>query len=288
MLLMRVGDPLTEFPVVSTDGGSGWFDARPVTSDYDPAFFGGGGLDRLREAAASGGLRPVDTTGLRVGPPISRPQAILCIGQNYAAHAAESGSAAPTEPIVFLKHPNTLRGPEDAVRVPLGGEKVDWEVELGVVIGREARYLDTREEALPCVAGYTIVNDLSERAFQMERSGGQWSKGKSCEDFCPVGPWLAVDEIADPQSLGLRSWVNGEPRQDSTTADMLFDVADLVRELSQFMVLSPGDLISTGTPQGVAMSGRYPYLRAGDVMTLEIDGLGRQSQRLIPADRDHR
>lgn len=288
MLLMRVGDPLTEIPVVSTDGGASWLDARPVTADYDPGFFGSDGLDRLRDAVASGRLRTVETAGLRVGPPISRPQAILCIGQNYAAHAAESGSPAPTEPIVFLKHPNTLRGPEDAVRVPIGGEKVDWEVELGVVVGREARYLDSREEALACVAGYTIVNDLSERAFQVERSGGQWSKGKSCEDFCPVGPWLAVDEIADPQVLGLRSWVNGEPRQNSSTADMLFDVAELVRELSQFMVLSPGDLISTGTPQGVAMSGRYPYLRAGDVMSLEIDRLGRQRQQLVPADRRHR
>ena len=286
MLLMRVGEPLTEIPVVSADGGTSWLDARPVTADYDPGFFGGGGLDRLRDAVATGRLRPVETAGLRVGPPISRPQAILCIGQNYAAHAA--GSPAPTEPIVFLKHPNTLRGPEDAVRVPIGGAKVDWEVELGVVIGREARYLDNREEALACVAGYTIVNDLSERAFQIERSGGQWSKGKSCEDFCPVGPWLAVDEIADPQALGLRSWVNGEPRQNSSTADMLFDVAELVRELSQFMVLSPGDLISTGTPQGVAMSGRFPYLRAGDVMSLEIDGLGGQRQQLVPADRRHR
>ena len=203
MLLMRVGDPLTEFPVVSTDGGAGWFDARPVTPDYDPAFFGGGGLDRLREAAASGGLRPVDTAGLRVGPPISRPQAILCIGQNYAAHAAEQGSPAPTEPIVFLKHPNTLRGPEDAVRVPIGGEKVDWEVELGVVIGREARYLDTREEALPCVAGcaaFLIAGRRRALKRRRERRHSRLPRSRRTLESRPVTPNTAG---AGSRELGL-------------------------------------------------------------------------------------
>lgn len=287
MRLMRVGDPLEEIPVVTTDGET-FHNATAVTGDYDPQFFLLGGLDRLRGAVAEGWLPEISIEGMRIGPPISRPQAIICIGQNYAAHAAESGAEPPREPIVFFKHPNTLRGPYDEVRIPPGAQRVDWEVELGVVIGSEARYLDSDEAALACVAGYTVVNDVSERAYQVERSGGQWSKGKACEDFCPVGPWLAVDDILEPQRLGLRSWVNGEPRQDSTTADMIFPVAQLVRHLSQFMVLSPGDLIATGTPQGVAMSGKFPYLRAGDVMELEVDGLGRQRQELIAADRSHR
>ena len=205
---------------------------------------------------------------------------------NYAAHAAESGGAEPTQPVVFLKHPNTVVGPHDDVLVPRGATKVDWEVELGVVIGRRARYLESAEEALAWVAGYVLSNDVSERGFQLDPtvSGGQWSKGKCAETFNPLGPWLVpAGDVADPQALALRSFVNGEPRQDSTTADMLFDVATLVLHLSRFMVLEPGDLLNTGTPQGVALSGRFPYLSVGDVMEIEIDGLGRQRSVLVQA-----
>ena len=227
---------------------------------------------------------PADGTGLRVGAPIARPGAVLCIGQNYSAHAAESGSAPPEVPILFFKHPNTVVGPYDEVLIPRGAEKVDWEVELGVVLGRRARYLDSAQEALDCIAGFVVSNDVTERAFQNEHSGGQWSKGKCCETFNPVGPWFVpASEVADPQALRLRSWVNGEARQDSTTADMIFGVAELVRNLSQYLVLEPGDLLNTGTPQGVALSGRFPYLAAGDVVEMEIDGLGRQRQQLKSA-----
>lgn len=280
MRLMRVGAIGEERPIVEVDGTT--FDASAVTAEYDPGFFADGGLDRLREVVRD--LPVADITGERIGAPIARPAAIVCIGQNYAAHAAESNSPPPEHPIVFFKHPNTLIGPNDDVRVPRGSSATDWEVELAVVIGRTARYLDSHADALGYVAGYTIGNDVSERTFQRDLSGGQWSKGKCAETFFPLGPWLAVDETDDPQTLGLRSFVNGEARQDSNTADMIFSVAELIRDLSQFMVLSPGDVVSTGTPQGVALSGRFPYLKAGDTMELEIDSLGRQTQRLVAAD----
>ena len=282
MKLMRVGQKGEEVPVVSLDGEV-FLDARSVTDDYHPDFFSRGGLDDLRAAVKDDRLPTVDLTGQRIGAPVARPTAIICIGQNYAAHAAESGAEPPKIPIVFFKHPNTLSGPYDDVRIPLKAEKTDWEVELAIVIGSQARYLQSQEEALACIAGYAISNDVSEREFQTILSGGQWSKGKCCEDFQPFGPWLVVDEVVDPQKLSLRSWVNGEPRQDSNTSDMIFTVTVLIQHLSQFMVLSPGDVINTGTPQGVALSGRFPYLRAGDVMELEIDGLGRQRQELTTA-----
>lgn len=282
MRLMRVGAFGAERPVVSDDGQT-WYDAEQL-GDYTPEFFAGDGLERLRAALAERTLQQVDIDGARIGAPLARPQAIVCIGQNYAAHAAESGSAPPKYPIVFLKHPNTLRGPHDPVRVPRGATTVDWEVELAIVIGREARYLDSDEAALACVAGYALANDVSERTFQREISGGQWSKGKCCEGFFPLGPWIAVDEIEDVQALRLSSRVNGDIRQDSTTADMIFSVATLIRDLSQVMVLSPGDVISTGTPQGVALSGNFPYLAVGDVMDLQLDGCGAQRTELIAAD----
>ncbi len=204
-------------------------------------------------ALAAGALPVLDGADeRRVGAPVARPTAVVCIGMNYAEHAAESGSAPPDVPIVFWKHSNTVVGPHDDVLVPPGATTVDWEVELGVVIGRRARYLSSPEEALDHVAGYVLSHDVSERDYQMKVSGGQWSKGKSCETFNPLGPWLVPADEVDVQNLGLRSWVNGEPRQDSTTADMIFDVASLVHHLSQYMVLEPGDLINTGTPQGVA------------------------------------
>ncbi len=205
---------------------------------------------------------------------------------NYAAHAAETGGAVPTSPVIFYKAPNTVVGPEDDVLLPPDSTRTDWEVELGVVIGRRARYLASIDDARLHIAGYVLSNDLSERDFQFARSGGQWSKGKSCETFNPLGPWLVTpDELGDPQHLRLRSSVNGRPRQDSTTADMIFGVAELVYELSRHSVLEPGDLINTGTPQGVALSGRFPYLTEGDLVTLEIERLGRQDNRCQRAIR---
>ena len=208
---------------------------------------------------------------------------IFCVGQNYAAHAAESGSVPPSDPVLFFKHPNTIVGPDDVVLLPPGAEKVDWEVELAVVIGRTARYLSSPEEARAVIAGYTVSNDVSERAYQLDVSGWQWSKGKSAETFNPLGPVLVPADEIDPQALRLRSFVNDEPRQDSSTADMIFPVLQLVHEISRFMVLEPGDVINTGTPLGVALSGRFPYLREGDEMRIEIDGLGSQRQRVLRA-----
>jgi 2-keto-4-pentenoate hydratase/2-oxohepta-3-ene-1,7-dioic acid hydratase in catechol pathway len=287
MKLMRVGAAGAEKPVLAGADGR-YHDLSGVTADIDGAFFAGGeaggGVDRVRAALDAGRLPEVDIAGQRIGSPLARPGAILCIGMNYAAHAAESGSPPPATPILFYKAPGTLVGPDDDVLIPRRSVKTDWEVELGVVIGRRARYLDSPDEALSYVAGYAVSNDVSERTFQLEESGGQWSKGKSCETFNPFGPWLVTaDEVADPQALRLRSSVNGEPRQDSSTADMIFSVAYLIWHLSQYTVLEPGDVLNTGTPQGVALSGRYPFLRAGDVMELEIEGLGRQRQELKDA-----
>nr|WP_202890096.1 fumarylacetoacetate hydrolase family protein [Actinopolymorpha rutila] len=284
--MLRLGAPGAERPAVRTDDGR-LLDLSPVTNDIDGAFLAGGGIATAREAVASDRLSPIDDpadgSGLRVGPPIARPGAVLCIGQNYAAHAAESGDPPPKTPILFFKHPNTVVGPYDDVVVPRGATRTDWEVELGVVIGKTARYLESPEVALEHVAGYVVSNDVSERAFQIEQSGGQWSKGKCAETFNPLGPWLVPADEVDPQKLRLGSSVNGEVRQDSSTADMVFDVAYLVWHLSQYLVLDPGDLVNTGTPQGVALSGRFPYLGSGDVMELEIDGLGKQRQRLVDA-----
>jgi 2-keto-4-pentenoate hydratase/2-oxohepta-3-ene-1,7-dioic acid hydratase in catechol pathway len=280
---MRVGAVGAERPVVLDDGGRA-FDLSGLTNDIDGAFLAGGGIDRARAALAAGELPVATVEGERVGAPVARPPAVVCVGMNYAAHAAESGAAPPAQPVIFYKHPNTVVGPFDDIVIPRGAEKVDWEVELGVVIGRRARYLSSPEEAFAHIAGYVLSNDVSERALQLEASGGQWSKGKSCETFNPLGPWLVpADEVGNPQALGLRSWVNGEARQDSTTADMLFGVATLVHDISQYTVLEPGDLVNTGTPQGVALSGRFPYLSVDDVVEIEIDGLGRQRQVVVKA-----
>lgn len=277
---MRIGERGSEVPVVKVDDTT--LDARGITDDFHPEFFAGGGVERLRVAVESGALPHFNADGQRVGAPLVRPGAVICIGMNYAEHAAESGSEPPTVPVIFFKHPNTIIGPDDQVRIPRRSDKADWEVELAIVIGKEARYID-EADALDHIAGYAISNDVSERTFQLEESGGQWSKGKCCEDFNPLGPALVVDEIDDPQTLGLRSWVNGEERQNSTTADMIFSCAAIVSILSQYMVLSPGDVINTGTPQGVALSGKFGYLKVGDVMEIEIDQLGRQRQELIEA-----
>jgi 2-keto-4-pentenoate hydratase/2-oxohepta-3-ene-1,7-dioic acid hydratase in catechol pathway len=274
---MRVGRPGAEGPVVYVDGVH--HDASGVVRDFDAAFFAAGGF-----GGGVADLPVVDIAGQRIGPPIARPGVVLCIGQNYAAHAAESGATPPEVPIMFYKAPHTVVGPYDDIVIPRTSVRTDWEVELGVVVGRTARYLDSPADALGHVAGYVLSNDVSERDFQLAVSGGQWSKGKSCETFNPLGPWIATpDEVGDPGARQLRSWVNGQARQDSSTADMIFDVAYLVWHLSQFTVLEPGDLINTGTPQGVALSGRFPYLRAGDVVEVEIDGLGRQRNTLRDA-----
>ncbi|MGW3510071.1 fumarylacetoacetate hydrolase family protein [Streptomyces sp. NPDC000994] len=280
MRIMRVGPLGAERPVALLPDGR-HLDLSGLTDDIDGAFLAGDGPNRVREAISGNRLPEIDVTGQRVGSPVARPGVVLCIGMNYAAHAAESGSEPPQWPIVFYKSPHTVVGPDDEVLLPRGSAKTDWEVELAVVIGRRARYLDSPDDALAHVAGYTISNDVSERALQLETSGGQWSKGKSCETFNPLGPWLVTpDEVPSPQALGLRSWVNGEVRQASSTKDMIFDVATLIHELSQFTVLEPGDVITTGTPEGVALSGRFPYLKEGDIMEFEIDGLGRQRQRV--------
>jgi 2-keto-4-pentenoate hydratase/2-oxohepta-3-ene-1,7-dioic acid hydratase in catechol pathway len=207
---------------------------------------------------------------------------VLCIGQNYAAHAAESGSPPPQVPILFFKHPNTVVGPYDDVVIPPSAQRVDWEVELAIVVGRRAAYLSSPTDAASHIAGLTISNDVSERDYQLEQSGGQWSKGKCCATFNPLGPALVpYDEVTDPSDLRLWCSVNGQDRQDSTTADMIFDAQTIVWHLSRYLVLDPGDVINTGTPQGVALSGRFPYLRAGDTMELGIDSLGTQRQRLV-------
>ena len=255
-----------------------------MVTDFDEAFFGSGGIDRLRpviaERVAAGTV--ASFTGERVGAPFARPHQILCIGLNYSDHAAETGQAVPTEPILFTKSPNTLVGPDDDVRIPRGSTKTDWEVELGVVIGRRTTYLDTVEQARDAIAGYVLVNDVSERAFQLERSG-QWSKGKSAETFNPAGPWLVTpDEIENVRDLRMTLDVNGIRRQDGSTATMVFDPYVVVHHLSQFMVLEPGDLINTGTPPGVGMGMDPPvWLAPGDVMDLAIDGLGTQRQHVV-------
>ena len=228
---------------------------------------------------AAGAVRPLGDE--RIGAPIARPHQILCVGLNYSDHAAETGQAVPDEPILFSKSPNTLVGPDDDVLIPPGSQKTDWEVELGIVIGRQVTYLADERAATEAIAGYVLSNDVSERAYQLER-GGQWLKGKSAPTFNPCGPWLATpDEFDDVEDLGLWLDVNGERRQDGSTATMIFGPATIVHYISQFMTLEPGDLINTGTPPGVGM-GLDPqvYLRPGDVMELGGEGLGRQRQRV--------
>lgn len=282
MRIARLGPVGAETPALVTDDAT--YDLSGLTADIDSKFFETGGLEKVREAFEAGDL-PVleDAESLRVGAPIARPSAVICIGMNYAAHAAESGSAPPEVPIMFLKTPNTVVGPNDTVAIPRTSVKTDWEVELGVVISRRASYLDSAEDSKDYVAGYVVANDLSERDFQMTVSGGQWSKGKSAAGFSPTGPWLVTPDEVDVTNLRLRSWVNGEPRQDSMTSDLIFDVDHLIWHLSQYLTLEPGDLLLTGTPEGVALSGRFPYLSAGDVVEIEIDGLGRQRQRFVQA-----
>ena len=283
MYLMRIGAPDAERPVARIDDQS-YVDLSDIVDDFNEGFFGGGGLDRIRpivaERAAAG--RMFRFAGQRVGSPIARPHQILCIGLNYRDHAAETGLAVPDEPVLFTKSPNTLIGPYDDVRIPRGSTKPDWEVELGVVVGRRTSYLESAEAARDAIAGYLVVNDVSERAFQTER-GGQWSKGKSAETFNPAGPWLVTpDEIDDVGALDMWLNVNGIRRQTGSTKTMVFDPYFVVHYLSQFLVLEPGDLIDTGTPPGVGMGFTPPiWLQPGDVMELGIEGLGVQRQKVL-------
>ncbi|MGW1051004.1 fumarylacetoacetate hydrolase family protein [Streptomyces sp. NPDC001118] len=285
MKLLRVGTAGAERPALLDAGGT-LRDLSGIVHDIDGALLADEvALARLRAAAESGELPALDPTGLRIGPPLGRIGKIVCIGLNYHDHARETGAQPPAEPVVFFKAPDTVVGPNDTVLVPRASVKTDWEVELAVVIGRTARYLESAEEALAHVAGYAVAHDVSEREFQIER-GGTWDKGKNCETFNPLGPWLVTaDEIPDPQRLSLKLWVNGELKQDGSTAEQIFPVAEVVRYVSQFMTLHPGDVINTGTPAGVAMGQPEPkpYLRAGDVVELEIAGLGRQRQELKDA-----
>ena len=283
MRIVRVGDRGGEQPGLLVDD-TRWVPLRDVTVDVDSAFLGRiarGAFDPAPLLTAP--ARPL--AGVRLGPPIPRPGKIVCIGLNYADHAAESGMPIPAEPIVFMKAPDTLVGPFDDVHIPRGSRKTDWEVELGIVIGERCRYLARPEDAEARIAGWVISNDVSEREFQLER-GGQWDKGKSCETFNPCGPWLVTrDEVPDVQSLAMYLDVNGVRRQTGSTATMVFDALQLVWYLSQFMVLEPGDLVNTGTPPGVGMGARPEpsYLRAGDVMELGVERLGVQRQRVIAA-----
>ena len=286
MRLMRIGAPSAERPVVRLDERS-CLDVSDHVADFDEEFFGRDGMAQLRDLVdrhardGSGTVRPLG--GERVGAPIARPHQIWCIGLNYRDHAAESGQPVPAEPVVFTKAPNTIVGPDDDVRLPRGSSKTDWEVELGVVVGRRCRYLDGLDEARAAIAGFVLVNDVSERAFQLER-GGQWVKGKSAETFGPMGPWLVTpDEIPEVGNLAMSLDVNGVRKQTGSTKTMIFSIPFLLAYITQFMVLDPGDVVTTGTPPGVG-SARNPreYLKAGDVMTLAIDGLGTQRQTVVP------
>jgi 2-keto-4-pentenoate hydratase/2-oxohepta-3-ene-1,7-dioic acid hydratase in catechol pathway len=282
MKLIRFGEPGREKPgLVLPDGAR--VDASAFGSDWDEGFLGSDGPARLAAWALEHGPRaPRVPEAVRLGPPIARPSKIVCIGLNYADHARETGAKIPDEPIIFFKATTALSGPDDDLVLPRGSVKTDWEVELAVVVGRRARYV-TREAALGHVAGYALHNDYSERQDQLER-GGQWSKGKSHDTYAPLGPFLATpDEVGDPHDLPMWLAVNGETRQQSSTNQMVFGVADLVSYLSRFMTLLPGDVISTGTPAGVGMGLHPPvFLKAGDVVELGIDGLGRQRQRVRP------
>lgn len=243
-------------------------------------------LARIRATLAANELPLLDASvaaEARIGSPIPRPGNIICVGMNYAAHAAESGAAPPEIPVLFLKPPNTAAGPYDAAPIPPLAGKYDWEVELGVVIGAPLSYATDSDQAMAAVAGYLVANDLSEREYQIPGAAGQWTKGKSLPASTPLGPWLVPADEVDVGKLRLRSWVNGELRQDSNTADMIFDVPTLVHHVSQYMLLEPGDLILTGTPEGVALSGRFPYLAPGDVVEMEIEELGRMGQEFYRA-----
>ena len=279
MKLVRWGLNGEEKPGIWVDGKM--LDVSAHIRDYDAAFFVGGGLQQLTAALESHSF-PVLPANIRLGCPVANPSKIICVGLNYAKHAAETGAAVPTEPIIFLKATSAITGPYDVIQIPRNSTKTDWEVELAVVIGKRASYV-TQETAMDYVAGYCLHNDVSERAFQLER-GGTWDKGKGCDSFAPLGPWLVTkDEIPNPHNLRLWLKVNEQTMQDGNTDDLIFDIPTLVSYISSFMTLLPGDIISTGTPSGVGM-GIKPqplYLKPGDVVELGIDGLGCAQQTVV-------
>ncbi len=284
MKLIRVGQAGQEKPGLMLSDGRR-VDASAVADDYTPGFFEEGGLARLETwAQGESASAPRLSDDERLGSPIARPGKIICIGLNYSDHAAESGMEIPSEPIIFFKATTALCGPNDDLVIPKGAAKTDWEVELSVVIGRRASYVE-KAEAMDYVLGYALHNDYSERAFQLEQ-GGQWVKGKSCDTFAPLGPFLATqDEIPDPHNLRLWLKVNGETRQDGNTKTLIFDIPTIVSYLSQFMTLEPGDVISTGTPSGVGLGFDPPvFLKPGDVVELGIDGLGASCQHCVSYD----
>ncbi len=280
MKLIRFGVPGSERPgVILPDGRR--VDASGFGEDYKESFFGGDGLHRLAEwVATNAASAPTVSADTRLGPPLCRPSKIVCVGLNYRDHAQESGMAVPAEPVLFMKATSAIVGPDDDVVIPKKSTKTDWEVELAVVIGKRASYVD-EANALAHVAGYMLHNDYSEREFQLER-GGQWDKGKGCDTFAPLGPFIATpDEIPDVHALSLWLAVNGERKQNGTTKELVFGIPTLISYISQFMTLLPGDVISTGTPAGVA-GGHRPirFLQDGDVVTLGIDGLGESTQHV--------
>ena len=278
MKLIRFGEVGKEKPGVQLENGTR-LDVSAFGRDYNEDFFGTDGLVQLKDwLAKNESSCPRVDNSVRLGAPLVRPSKIVCVGLNYAKHAAESGMAVPKEPVLFFKATSAIVGPNDDVVIPKGSQKTDWEVELAVVIGKKASYV-SEADALDHVAGYVLHNDYSERAFQIEREG-QWVKGKSCDTFAPVGPFIATkDEIKDPNNLHLWLKLNGETVQDSSTSDFIFNVQEVVSYISQFMTLLPGDIISTGTPFGVGLGFNPPkYLKAGDVVELGIEGLGTSKQ----------
>ncbi len=279
MKLVRFGPPGAEKPgLVDADGTIR--DVSAHVQDYDGPNLSHASLDKLRQLDLKS--LPAAPPGVRIGPPVARPANFIAVGLNYEDHAKETGSPIPTEPVLFNKLGNCIVGPNDDVMIPKGSQKLDWEVEIAFVIGTRARYVEEKD-ALKHIAGYTICNDVSERHFQMER-GGQWMKGKCFETSGPLGPWLVTpDEIEDVQNLDMWLDVNGQRMQTGNTRTMIFSIPYLLHYISQFMVLEPGDVVTTGTPPGVGLGMKPPvFLKAGDVMTLHIQGLGQQSQRVVP------
>jgi len=282
MKLVRFGEIGKEKPGIIDENGK-IKDVSAFGQDYDEAFFSGEGLQKLQSwLHGAGAGAPEVAANTRLGSPVKRPSKLICIGLNYSDHAKESNMVLPTEPVVFFKSTTAICGPNDDLEIPRNSKKTDWEVELAVVIGKKASYVE-ESAAMQYVAGYALHNDYSERAFQLERSG-QWVKGKSCDTFAPLGPWMATaDEVPDVHKLRLWLTVNGNKMQDSNTANLVFKIPFLVSYLSEFMTLLPGDVISTGTPAGVGM-GQKPvpvYLQPGDVVELGIDGLGSSRQKAV-------
>jgi len=278
--LLRIGLPDAEKPGVILENE--WLDISAFTSDYSKDFFGGTGIQDLERWLKSNADHcPRFEKESRLGPPVANPSKIVCVGLNYASHAKESGMDIPAEPILFFKSTTAICGPYDDVMIPRDAQKVDWEVELAIVIGEKASYV-SRDNAFDHIAGYVLHNDISEREFQLER-GGQWVKGKSCDTFAPLGPFVATqNEIQNPHDLNLWLKVNGEKLQSSSTSDLIFDIPFLIEYISRYMTLLPGDIISTGTPFGVGLGFTPPrYLKAGDIMELSVDGLGTSKQKVV-------